>query len=111
MRGIRLIDNRIANPAYGLLIITGLLMVYVNRMRLTTPWILTALVLYAILVLVGVLGYTPTLRSQIEALEREGSQSSAYQALSRRSTQLGILTIVLVMGIIFLMVVKPPLWG
>jgi uncharacterized membrane protein len=111
LRGIRLIDNRIATPAYGLLLVTGLLMVFVNRMRLTTPWILTALILYAIVALIGALGYTPILRRQIEALESEGYQSPGYQALARRSTLLGIFTIVLVIGIIFLMVVKPPLWG
>lgn len=35
LSGIKLIDDRIANPAYGLLLITGLLMVYVARLSLT----------------------------------------------------------------------------
>jgi uncharacterized membrane protein len=46
LRGIKLIDDRLANPAYGLLLITGLLMVFNVGLSLTTPWLLTALVLY-----------------------------------------------------------------
>ena len=42
-----------------------------------------------------------------EALEREGFQSAAYQALARRGMKLGGTLGVLVMVIIFLMVVKP----
>ena len=43
LRGIKQIDDRIANPAYGLLLVTGLLMVFVVRLPLTTPWLLTSL--------------------------------------------------------------------
>jgi uncharacterized membrane protein len=111
LRGIKLIDDRLANPAYGLLIVTGLLMVFFVRLPLTTPWLLTALVFYVLVVLVGLLGYTPTLRRQIQLLEGEGSQSPHYQALARRGTMLGMVNAVLVIVIIFLMVVKPGLWG
>lgn len=110
--GIRLIDNRVANPAYGLLLVTGLLMVFVGRLPLlTTPWLLTALILYALLVLIGLFGYTPTLKQQIQLLESKGSTSSEYQAVARRSTTLGVVLVVLAVAIVFLMVVKPPLWA
>lgn len=59
LQGIKLIDDRIANPAYGALLITGLVMVFSLRLSLTTPWLLTASVLYVLVVLVGLLGYTP----------------------------------------------------
>ena len=111
LRGIKLIDDRVANPAYGLLLATGLLMVFVVRLPLTTPWLLTALVLYVIVVLVGLLGYTPTLRHQIRMLDSEGFHSPNYQALARRGTLLGLVLAVLVIVIVFLMVVKPGLWA
>lgn len=111
LSGIKLIDDRIANPAYGLLLITGLLMVYVARLSLTQPWLLTALILYALLVLVGLLGYTPTLKRQIRLLESKGATSSGYQAIASRGTVLGILLAILAVAIIFLMVVKPAFWG
>jgi uncharacterized membrane protein len=110
LRGVKLIDDRLANPSYGLLLVTGLAMAFVLPFPLTTPWLLTALALYAVLVLVGLLGYTPTLRRQIQALDAEGFDAPGYQALARRGTILGVILAVLVTIIVFLMVVKPPLW-
>ncbi len=107
LRGIKLIDDRVANPAFGLLLITGLLMVFVGGWSLTKPWLLAALGLYVVLVLVGLLGYSPTLRRQIQILDSEGFSSSNYQALARRGTILGVFLAILVIIIVFLMVVKP----
>ncbi len=111
LRGVKLIDDRIANPAFGLLLVTGLLMLFVLPLPLTTPWVLTALVLYIFVVLIGLLGYTPTLRRQIQVLDSEGAASPNYQALARRGTMLGAVLGVLVIVIVFLMVVKPGLWA
>jgi uncharacterized membrane protein len=111
LRGIKLIDDRLANPAFGLLLVTGLLMVFTAQLSLTTPWLLTALVLYGVVLLTGVLGYTPTLRRQIQLLESEGFGSPNYQALARRGTILGVVLVTLVVVIVFLMVVKPGLWA
>jgi len=110
LRGIRFLDGRIANPAYGLLLITGLLMVYVGGLPLSTPWILVALVLYVITTLVGILAFGPALRRQIAFAESPGPSSPEYQQAARQGLLFGILTIALVVAIVFLMVVKPPLW-
>lgn len=110
LKSIKQIDDRIANPMYGLLLITGLLMVLTVKLPLTTPWLLTALILYALVVLIGLLGYTPTLKRQIAVLESDGFQSEGYRALARRGSRLGMLLAVIVISIIFLMVVKPALW-
>jgi hypothetical protein len=56
-------------------------------------------------------GYTPTLRRQIEALDRGGASSSQYLELAGRSTRLGAVLGVLVATIVILMVMKPQLWG
>ncbi|HLO14363.1 MAG TPA: DUF2269 family protein [Anaerolineales bacterium] len=111
LRTIKLIDDRLANPAYGLLLITGFLMAFVLPLSLTTPWLLTALILYAILVLVGLGEYTPTLRRQIQLLDSEGFRSPKYQALARRGTILGVVLAILAIAIVLLMVVKPGLWA
>jgi uncharacterized membrane protein len=111
LKGIKLLDDRIANPSYGLLLLTGLGMVFTLPLPLTTPWLLTALILYVALVLVGLLGYTPTLRNQIRILEAEGYASSNYQAQAQRGTILGIILAVIAIGIVYLMVVKPALWA
>jgi uncharacterized membrane protein len=111
LKGIKLLDDWVANPAYGLLLITGLAMVFTVSLPLTTPWLLTALILYGALLLVGILGYTPALRNQIRILEAEGFNSLNYQAQARRGITLGIILAILAIGIVFLMVVKPALWA
>ncbi|HEX8991584.1 MAG TPA: DUF2269 family protein [Anaerolineales bacterium] len=109
LRNIHTIDSRIANPCYGLLLLTGLTMAFLLPIPLTTPWLLTALVLYVLAALVGILFYAPTVRSQIRLLETDGFGSSNYQAVARRSTLWGILVTLDVIVIVFLMVVKPVL--
>lgn len=111
LRGVKLIDDRMANPAYGLLLITGLSMAFVGRIALTTPWLLTALILFVGVILLGMFGYTPTLRRQIALLDEAGAGSAAYQAMARRGLMLGRILALLVVIIVFMMVVKPPLWG
>jgi uncharacterized membrane protein len=109
LRGIKILDDRFANPAYGLLLVTGLWMVVISAWRITTFWIASGLVLWAIVILLGIGLYTPTLRRQIQVLEAEGPQSEEYRWLSRRGTILGIVLAVLVILIVALMVLKPTL--
>ncbi|MBI2246822.1 MAG: DUF2269 family protein, partial [Armatimonadetes bacterium] len=82
LRGIKMLDDRIANPAYALLFVTGLLMLYTGRFAWTTPWILSALIVYVLVLGLGLFGYTPLLRRQIAILERVGHQSSEYNRIA-----------------------------
>jgi uncharacterized membrane protein len=100
-------DDRVANPAYGLLLLSGLTMVFVGHLSLTTFWISGALVLWLVAVVLGLLLYTPTLRRQIKALESHGPESAEYRSLASRGTVSGIATSVVVLAIIVLMVFKP----
>lgn len=107
LRGIKTLDDRFANPAYALLLVTGLAMVWISGLPLTTFWIAAALVLWLVTVVIGLGFYTPTLRRQVAVLETTGPQSEVFQRLSRRSTVVGIITMIPVLLILFLMVVKP----
>lgn len=109
LRGVQVLDDRFANPAYALLLVTGLLMVWVGDLDLTQFWLLTGLILYAVAVLLGLLAYTPTLRRQIAVLESSGSHSPEFASLARRGQVLGIVLAVDVLVIVFLMVTKPVL--
>ncbi len=111
LRGIRWIDRRVANPCYGILLLTGLYMAFTLPIPLTTPWLLTALVLYAAVAIFGILAYAPLMRQQVQLLETQGSASAAYKAVAARSTRIGLLVVLIVVMIVFLMVVKPPLWA
>ena len=109
LRNIHFVDTRIANPCYVLLLITGLTMAFTLPIPPTTPWLLTALVLYVLAALLGITLYAPAVRRQIRLLESEGFDSPGYRASAKRSTLLGVLVTLDVVVIVFLMVVKPAL--
>src|SRR5438445_11295333 len=103
LRGVRFLDNRIANPAYGLLLITGLAMLYAGHLALATPWIATGLGLFIVGMAIGARGYTPALRSQIQALEAGGPKSDVYRRASYLGRKIGHVFIMLLLIILFLM--------
>ena len=107
LKGVKFLDDRIANPAYGGLLALGLWMVVIGPYDITTGWILAALVLYVIVTGLAITLYSPTLRRQIALLETGGGGSPEFAALARRAGVVGPLLGVLVVAIVFLMVVKP----
>jgi uncharacterized membrane protein len=110
LKTIKFLDDRMANPAYGLALLTGLLLVALGGWPITSSWIDIALILYIAAILLGLLGYSPTLRRQIQAAETSGPASTEYAALARRGTLLGIILAVIVVTIELVMVTKPKLW-
>jgi uncharacterized membrane protein len=111
LQTVSFIDRHVANPCYAVLLATGLAMALTVRIPLTTPWLLTAMILYVIAALTGIFAYAPLSRRQRRILETDGFQSPAYIAIARRGGLLGISVTLEVLMIVFLMVVKPPLWG
>ena len=111
IRNIKFIDDRVANPCYGLLLLSGLTMAYLAPIPLKTPWLLAGLTLYVITGLLGAFGYTPIVKEQIQVLDSDGFDSPKYQAIASRARLLGIIVGIIVIVIVFLMVVKPTLWG
>jgi uncharacterized membrane protein len=105
-RGVAFIDNRVANPAYGLLLITGLALVVVGNWGLR-GWIITALILFALLIVIAVGFYSRVTRQQIQALDTEGPSSATFKRLEGQATTYGLISLVIVLAIIFVMVVKP----
>jgi uncharacterized membrane protein len=109
LKGLKRLDDRFANPAYVLLAVTGVTMVFVGELRFVTFWIAGGIVLWAIAVALGFFVYTPMLRKQIGALETEGPESDDYRRYASNSRFVGILLAVIVLVIVFLMVTKPTL--
>jgi len=107
LRTIKFLDDRFANPAYGLLLVTGLLMVFDAGIPFSRLWIAGGIGLWLVLVFVGLGVYTPTLRDQIRLLESEGPGSEEYQRLAARGRNVGIVLALIVVVILFLMVTKP----
>ena len=109
LKGVKFLDDRLANPAYGVLLLTGLLMVFLLPYPITTLWIDIALVLYAALIVIGLVLYTPSLREQIKLAEAGDTTSAEFSRLGRRGQILGQLLAVLVLVILAMMVFKPTL--
>jgi uncharacterized membrane protein len=104
--GIKALDDRLANPAYLVLPITGILMVLDADLGFTTFWILTAIILYVAMgVIAGVL-FSPSLRKQV-ALATTGAEASVYDQAAKRTIITGVITMVPIAAILYLMVVKP----
>jgi uncharacterized membrane protein len=106
LRGIKTLDGRLANPACGVLPLTGILMVLDGHIGFTTFWVLGAIVMYALVGLFAALLFGPSLRRQTE-LAVAGTGAAAYEAAARRTTMTGLLTMVPVAVILYLMVMKP----
>jgi uncharacterized membrane protein len=105
---IKKLDSRLANPAYTVLPLTGVIMIVVSDgVELTTFWILAAIVLYALVGVMAGVFFAPSLRRQTEQVATDASGSPAYEAAARRTRTTGLLTMLPVAGILYLMVMKP----
>jgi uncharacterized membrane protein len=109
LNGIKRLDDWFANPAYVLLAVTGVTMVFLGELRFVTFWIAGGIVLWAIAVALGFFVYTPMLRNQIHALETAGPDTEDYRRYASNARFVGILLAVIVVAIVLLMVTKPTL--
>jgi hypothetical protein len=106
LRGVKFLDDRVANPAYLLVLLTGLTMAWWHW-SYTTHWIMAAIVLFVAMFIFAVAVYSPALTRQIETLERNGPQSPEYRSANLRATAFGIAVMVPILAILFLMIFKP----
>jgi uncharacterized membrane protein len=105
IEGIRRLDRSIANPAYVLVLITGVLMVLTGQYSFETGWIAAAIALYVLVALLGVAVFAPAIRRQLQLAPTPTSPE--YQAVAQRTRFLGWFTTVIVFIIVWLMVIKP----
>jgi uncharacterized membrane protein len=107
LRTIRFMDDRIANPLYGLLALSGLVMVFNAGYPLTTPWIAGAIALYVVVLVLAIAVITPNFRTAMSALETGGPESAGYKAAMSKGRGWGIAISLVVLAIVFVMVAKP----
>lgn len=105
---VQRLDMRLANPAYAILPITGIIMVLIaDGLGFTTFWVAFAIALY---IVVGVLAgafFGPSLRRQAELAAGGETGTPTYEAAAKRTRSAGILTMLPIAGILYLMVLKP----
>jgi uncharacterized membrane protein len=109
LKGIRFIDERIANPAYGVVLLTGIALVFLIGYKITTLWIDIAVVLFVALVVVAATQYTPALRDQVKLAEAGDTTSAEFTRLAKRGQIIGQVLAVIVLLILAMMVFKPTL--
>ena len=111
LQSVKIMDDWFATPAYILLFPTGWWLSSLAGWSLSTPWILSALMLYAALSVIGLGIYTPTLNKQIAIVESAGMITPEFKNNFLRLNTIGIALNLLVLVIIYLMVAKPALWS
>ena len=114
LRTIKFLDDWIANPAYVLAFFTGAGLVETAEaaegFSYQSPWIIAALVLYALVSVLGLFFYSPLLRKQIKLAGTAGPGSPEYKHANTRGKYLGFAMIFISVAITLLMVLKPQLW-
>jgi uncharacterized membrane protein len=109
LKGIKFIDDRIANPAYGVLLLTGALMLIAGHFSIKSLWIILALVLFVALVVVAVALYSPLLRKLIAVVDAGDTTSPEFSSLMNRNRMLGGVFALIVVLILVMMVFQPAL--
>ncbi|HLA25070.1 MAG TPA: DUF2269 family protein [bacterium] len=110
LRGIALLDSRVATPSYIMLLVTGVALVLQGTIPWRASWLVTAIGLYAVAAVLGAVWYAPMLRAQVVALRRSGLASDDYRTLDHRARTVSLAMIVVVLAVVYLMVTKPRLW-
>jgi uncharacterized membrane protein len=107
LNGIRRLDGRVANPAYVVLPITGILMVLDGSLGFTTFWIAAGIVLYVTMAAFAGIFFSAALRRQVALAEAGPVDEAAYEQAARRTTVTGIITMVIIAAILYRMEMKP----
>jgi uncharacterized membrane protein len=107
LRTVKVMDDYVANPAYVLLLVTGIGMLHLSGIPFSTRWVHVSMALLLVALAIGAGLYTPTLRKQIALLETRGPDDADFRRVSARGQMLGGILGVIVLVIIWLMVFKP----
>jgi uncharacterized membrane protein len=108
IENVRLLDRRIANPSYIVVLIAGVGLVLTGGFSFESLWVAASIALYIAVAVIGAVLYAPAMRRQ-QALAEADPSTPEYEAAARRSRMLGGLATGLVLVIVVLMVVKPTL--
>lgn len=105
--GLSSLDKRLANPASIVLPVTGIAMVLVGDLSLSTLWIAVAIALYVAMGVFAGAFFAPALRRQLQLARASDRDPKEYATAAQRTTITGAATMVLIGAIVYLMVMKP----
>jgi uncharacterized membrane protein len=104
---IRVLDRRVAMPAYGVILLTGLLMVWIGPVSITASWVWISLALYAVIAAIGAAALAPAMGTMRQTLAAGGPESPGYRRAQTRAYRLVAIAVALAVVILGLMVIKP----
>lgn len=108
---VQAIGNQIVTPAYAVTAASGALLVWWGPWSFTTPWVFASIVLFVAVAAVGPRIYVPSRTRQTELAAEGRGNTDDYRALHRRAHMVRAVVTGAVLAILWLMVVKPVLWG
>ena len=104
---VRILETRLAIPAYVIALATGVGLVLAMSYPFNTPWIELSILLWvAIMAIAGF--HARVIKRQLAIADTD---SEAYEAGHARSRVLMALMALCAVGTLYLMVAKPDLWG
>jgi uncharacterized membrane protein len=107
LKTVQAMGDRVANPAFVLLFVTGLVMIHMSGLPIGTRWVHVSMALAFLAMGLGFGLAVPTLRKQIAVLDARGPEDAEFQSLSKRGAMVGGVLALLSLTIIYLMVHKP----
>lgn len=105
---IRLLETRIAIPAYVIALATGVALALIYGPSFGTAWVDTAVVIWIVIMAIGGF-HARVVKRQLAAAD--SGDSDAYESGHARGRVLMALIMLCAMGMLFLMVAKPALWS
>jgi hypothetical protein len=108
LRGVKFMDDYVANPCYIGAAITGFLMVFMGKPLASFLWVALAIYFVAMSVAYGI--YTPLLGRQIRVAAEHGAESVEYQTIATRSNIIGAAMGFMVIIIVALKIFEPVFW-
>ena len=105
---VRILETRFAIPAYVIALATGVALIWANGYAIATPWIELSILLWVAIMALG--GFHARIVKRQLAADAD-SDSDAYESgHSKARILLGLIALCAV-GMLYLMVAKPTLWG
>ncbi len=106
IRGVREMDRRLAVPAYGILLLTGVLMVILGVYDFGQRWLQLAIVLYLAVAIAGMTVMGPAIKRFRDEAARDPN-SAAFEAARATSIRYTWGSVIILLLIVTLMVTKP----
>ncbi len=108
LKGVKFIDDFLANPLYIVAGITGLLMILMGKS--VASFLVVAIIIYLVDMAAAYLIYTPMLSKQITLLADKGAESAEYKAHATRASTVGAALGMAALVIVALKIFEPALW-